>query len=187
MAISDKNRKTAAIKTAKKPVQNSTKTSKVAEKPPEPPENSANLYSISALSRKFKLDRATVRERLENAEIEPVQTKAKEKLYLLDDVEIALSQSEMNEAKLRKLDLEADIKELEYKIKSGEFASVAEFTEVTQAIFSRLQKKLAVQLPGRIASKLHNANSSADVAAILKNEIAKEFDSLRENFQKYLA
>lgn len=149
-------------------------------------ENGAFLYSISALSRKFKLDRATVRERLEKAEIKPHSAKQKEKLYHLDDVEIVLSQSELNEAKLRKIDAEAELKELELKRKSGEYASVAEFTEITQKIYSRLYKKLAVQLPARIASRLHNANSSSEVADLLKREISKEFDDLRTDFTKYL-
>jgi len=153
---------------------------------PESPEIEIFHYNISQLAKKFKLDRATIRERVELNEIEPVSTKANEKLYHLDDVEVLLSQSELNEAKLRKLDAEAELKELEVKKKLGEFASVAEFTEIVQKIFGRLHKKLAVQLPGRIANKLHNAATAADGAALLKQEISKEFDALRSDFKKYI-
>ncbi|HEY8562805.1 MAG TPA: hypothetical protein VIL74_20675 [Pyrinomonadaceae bacterium] len=170
---------------AKKPVSE-IKPANSKKNPDNSPEIVGNFYSISALSRKFKLDRATVRERLEKAEIKPKSVKEKEKLYLLEDVEIVLLQSELNEAKLRKIDAEAELKELEVKKKLGEFGSVAEFTEITQKIFGQLFKKIVVQMPGRIASRLHNANSSADVAALLKKEAGKEFDELRENFEEYL-
>lgn len=152
----------------------------------KPEEKKEELYSISALARGFDLDRATVRDRLEKAEVQPVSIKAKEKLYRLEDVEDILAQDELEEAKLRKIQAEADLKEHDLQIKRGEFASVAEFTEIVQKIFGRLHKKLAVQMPGRIALRLHNANSSADVAALLKQEISKEFDGLRSDFKKYL-
>lgn len=171
-----------AVKTAEKRIKSAEKapeTAKVAE-------NDLFLLSISALSRKFKLDRATVRERLDAAEIKPKTTREKEKLYHLDDVEIVLSQSELNEAKLRKLDAEAELKELEVKKKLGEYASVAEFTETVQKIFGRLHKRVVVQLPKRIAGRLHNANSSAEVMAALETELAKEFNDLRSDFTKFL-
>lgn len=180
---------TTRKKTAKPPKKTPVLTEKrsvSAVSPQKPTENNSFHYSITALSKKFVLDRATVRDRLDEAGIQPVSVKAKEKLYHLDDVEIVLSQSEMNEAKLRKIEAEAELKELELKIKSGDYASVAEFTEIVQRIFGRLHKKLAVQLPGRVANRLHNANSSADVAALLKTEITKEFNDLRNDFTKYL-
>lgn len=174
------------VKAATKKLVRETKTVIPEKNQPISETNDPFLYSITALSKKFKLDRATVRERLEAAEILPRITKAKEKLFHLDDVEVVLAQSELNEAKLRKLDAEAELKQLEVKKKLGEYASVAEFTEVVQQIFGRLHKKLAVQMPGRIANKLHNANSAADVAAILKAELGKEFNELRNDFTKYL-
>lgn len=161
-------------------------TEKPAEPTTKPAENSANLLSISALSRRFILDRATVRDRLEKAGIKPKIVKEKEKLFLLEDVEIVLKPSELDEAKLRKIDAEAELKELEVKKRLGEYGSVAEFTEITQKIFSRLYKRLAVQLPGRIASRLHNANSTADVAELLKSAIENEFKDLRTDFKGYL-
>ena len=167
-----------------KTVKNSPKNGENITKPIT--ENNPLHYSISALSRKFVLDRATVRDRLEKAEIKPVSERAKEKLYRLEDVEDALSQDELEAAKLQKLQAEAKLKEHDLQIKRAEFASVAEFTEIVQKVFGRLHKKLAVQMPGRIALRLHNANSSADVNALLKAEIAKEFDALRNDFKKYL-
>ena len=166
------------------------KTVETEEIPIKQAENSDSsdvfLYSISALSRKFKLDRETVRNRLDSAGIKAKKTRENEKLYFLDDVEVALSQSELNEAKLRKLDAEAELKELELKKRVGEFGSVAEFTEIVQKVFGRLHKRVAVQLPKRLAARLHNANSSGDLLEILQSEIEKDFSALRADFKDYL-
>lgn len=183
-------------KLTKKTPEKAARTPKTAEKPREivenPPENTennannANLFSISALSRKFKLDRATIRERLEKNEIKPHSVKSNEKLYLLEDVEFILLQSELNEAKFRKLDAEAELKELEVKKKLGEFASVAEFTEIVQRMMSGFYSKTVIQMPARIASRLHNANNTADVAEILKSEMIKEWKNLRDHYPDYI-
>ncbi|HRJ90084.1 MAG TPA: hypothetical protein PLX39_15510 [Pyrinomonadaceae bacterium] len=145
-----------------------------------------DLYSISALSRKFNLDRATVRDRINRNEIEPHSIKAKEKLYLLSDVENLLSQTGLTDAKFRKTHAEAELKTLELKKKSGEFASIAEFTEILQAMLSNFYTKTVVTLPTRISAKLHNANSSAQVGAILRDELNKEWKMLRENYPDYV-
>lgn len=174
------------VKTAtKKPVRK-TKTVIPEKNQPISETSDPFLYSITALSKKFKLDRATVRERLEAAEILPRITKAKEKLFHLDDVEVVLAQSELNEAKLRKLDAEAELKELEVKKKLGEYASVAEFTEILQRLFGAFYQKTAIALPKRIASRLHNANSTAEVMEILQNEIKSEWKEFGENYPEYV-
>jgi hypothetical protein len=202
---SNPNKKLASKPANKLLARNSAKNSKKstetvknsAEKVENPPEIEENLQetaeiahdicSISALARRFKLDRATVRDRIEKAAIEAIEERSKEKLYLLDErLESVLSLNEMDAAKLKKTEAEAELKEIEVKRKQGEYGSVAEFTEITQQLYSRLHKRCVVQLPGKIASKLHNANSSAEVAAILKHEYAKEFDQLRGDFMKYL-
>jgi hypothetical protein len=177
--------KTAA-KLSKKTVKKTEILANLPENSSENKEFSPFLYSISALAKKFKLDRATVVSRLDDAEIEPHSKRSNEKLYHLDDVEVILLQKEIDVAKLRKLDIEAQIKEHDLQVKKGEFASVGEFTEVTQRIFGRLYKKIVVQLPPKLAKRLHNANSEAEVSAVLKAELAKEFDSLRSDFTKYL-
>ena len=145
-------------------------------------------YSITALSRLLKIDRGTVRERLVSLEVEPVSSqKGKETLYELTEADLKLLGNDEHEAeKLRKTKAEADLKELELANKRGEFASVKEFTEIVQKIFGKLHKKLAVNLPNRLANQLHNANSSSEVTDILRNEIGKEFESLRSDWKGYL-
>lgn len=142
--------------------------------------------SISALSRFFKLDRATVRDRIEKAGVHAVSVKAKEKLYRFEDVDLVLSQSELDEAKLKKLEAEAELKELDLAVKRGEYASVAEFTEIVQRMMARFYQKTVQAMPTRIASKLHNANSTIETAEILRAELIKEWKHLRDNYPDYI-
>ena len=139
------------------------------------------------MARMFRIDRQTVREKLRRAGLEPVAHEVgKEKLYVLEDAEPILRKDELEEARLEKTRAEAELKGHQLKIAKGEFASVAEFTEVTQEIFKRLYSRIAVQLPGRLATRLHNANNSSEVAQILKNALNKEFTDLRTDFPRYL-
>lgn len=144
------------------------------------------LYSISALARGFNLDRATVADRLNKAGLQPVSEKAKEKLYRLEDVESVLKQDELEAAKLEKLQAEAALKKFELAVKQGEYAAVVDFAEITSRIFGRLHRRLAVQLPVRLGPRLHKAKSSADLTQTLKDEIAKEFNNLKNDFEKYI-
>lgn len=154
------------------------------KKPCRFPSHKIELLSITALSRKFNLHRATVRERL--VDIKPDKITNTEKLYNLEDVEVLLSSEEKNAVQIRKLQAEADLKEHQLAVQRGEYASAKEFADITQRIFGKLRKKLAVQLPRKSAKKIHKANSSSEVEEILITEIGKEFDNLRNDFRKYL-
>jgi len=186
--------KSPGIKTVKNTAKKSVSTPKIKEKPQETPEITQDapeithdICSISALSRRFKLDRKTVRDRIEKAGIEAIEERAKEKLYLLDEkLESVLSLNEMDAAKLKKTEAEAELKEIEVKRKLGEFASVAEFTEIIQRLMSRFYSKTVVNMPRRIAMRLHNADSSAEVARILTEEMIKEWKNLRDDYPEYI-
>lgn len=145
--------------------------------------------SISKLAFRFELDRATVRKRLNKAGIKPNSEREKEKLYLLTpELEQILAETNDNldATKLRKLDAEADLKEIEVQKRRGELVSVAEFTEAVQQIFGTLHKKLAVQLPKRISARLAKLATQNEIAEILSQEIGKEFSNLRNNHQQFL-
>jgi hypothetical protein len=145
-------------------------------------------YSVTALSKKLKLDRGTIRERLDEAGYVPIQkSNGKETLYELSSEELKnLGNDEYDLERIRKIKAEADLKELDLATKRGEFGSVREFTEVTQKLFKSLHKKLGVDLAKKIARKLHNANSETEVAEILQDAINYEFKSIRADFTKYL-
>jgi hypothetical protein len=143
-------------------------------------------YSISALHRLTKLDRATIRKLL--SEVKPVEEKAKEKLYALKDALPALiggKSAEMDGAKLRKLQTEAALKELELKRESGDLLSVKEVRDYLQDLFKRLQQRTSVQLPREIAPLLYKAESSAQITEILQRELGRLFNDLRSNHQGF--
>lgn len=144
------------------------------------------LLSISALSEQYGIDRATVRKRLRD--IEPVEVKAKEKLYDAEEVaELLLAKDEDYEKlKRRKMQAEAELKELELRERLGEVASVDEFKDVVQKIFGNLHKRVAVQTPRKISGKLLNANSQSDIAEILRRELGQAFDDLRADWKQFL-
>ncbi len=143
-------------------------------------------YSISALHRLTKLDRATIRKLL--SDIKPVEEKAKEKLYALKDALPALiggKSAEMDGAKLRKVKTEAALKEMELQRESGELLSVKEVRDHLQDLFKRLQQRTAVQLPREIAQLLYKAESAAQITDILQRELGRLFNDLRSNHQSF--
>lgn len=172
----------------------SIRKKKIEEKAKEQAESAENLsdplLSISKLEFRFDLDRATIRKRLAEAGLEPDSEKSNEKLYRLSRVAPFLEANEedkkLEAVKRRKLEAEASLKELELREATGEMASVAEFTETVQKLFGSLHKKLAVQLPTRISARCHKAKTQAEVGEILRLEISKVFDALRNDFTQFL-
>ncbi len=145
-------------------------------------------YSITALSRKLKLDRGTIRERLAESGFEPVEKqKGKETLYELttDDIR-SLGNDEYEIERIRKTKIEADLKQIDLAVKQGEYGSVGEFTEIVQDIFKQMRKNLMTDLPKNSISKIYNANSETEAAEILKNAVEKEFQNIRRDWEKYL-
>lgn len=152
-------------------------------------ETEEKLLNLSQLEFRFGINRATIRKRLSESGIEPHTEREKEKLFLLtDEIEEILTKSSdgLNAVKLRKETADAELKEIKVAEARGETASVAEFIGVTQQIFGSLHKKLAVQLPKRIAARLAKAKNQAEISQILTQEITKEFTDLRSNHKKFL-
>lgn len=145
-------------------------------------------YSITALSRKLKLDRGTIRERLAESGFEPVEKqKGKETLYELTSDEVReLGNDEYEVERVRKTKIEADLKEIDLAVKQGTYGSVQEFTEIVQEIVKQLRKNLLIDLPKNTISRIYNANSETEATEILKNAVEKEFQNLRRDWEKYL-
>lgn len=147
------------------------------------------ILSISQLAFRFELDRATVRKRLQKAEIKPHSEREKEKLYLLTpELEQVLAETNdgLDATKLRKLDAEADLKEIEVQKRRGELVSVADFIEAVQTIFGAMHKQCVIKKPKQIAKKLLKAKDENQVVEILTGEYATIFDNLRSNHQEFL-
>ncbi|HWQ34875.1 MAG TPA: hypothetical protein VNQ79_18675 [Blastocatellia bacterium] len=147
------------------------------------------LCSISRLAEYFDLDRATMRRRLDDAGKQPVSARAKEKLYRLSDAEEAVAaadSSDLEAARLRKLNAEIRLKELEFERERGELVYVKDVRDDLQQIFHRLFQRTAVQLPREIASALFKAETSGEMAEILQRSLEKVFNDLRNDHQSYL-
>lgn len=144
-------------------------------------------YSITALSKKLKLDRGTVRERLEEMGFEAVSSgKGKETLYELtpDDLK-SLGNDEYEVERIRKTKAEADLKEHQLKIQLGEFGSVAEFTEIVAKIFKSYKAGIKKSFV-KNKKKLHEANSETEMLQIIENVIETESNELRRDWEKYI-
>lgn len=147
------------------------------------------ILNISELGRGFNLDRATVKKRIDAAGIAPVDRRAKEVRYRLDErlQEILLAaDADLDAEKLRKLKNEADLKEMEVQIRRGELAPVQEFQELVQSLFGGLYKEITVRFPKKVAGRASRAKTAPEVAGILQRELNQIFVSVRADFTKYL-
>jgi hypothetical protein len=146
-----------------------------------------DVLSISALARLCGRDRATVVKCLK--EVEPAEEKAKEKLYRLKDAIPAIvagADAEMDEAKLRKMQAEAELKELNLKREQGEVVEVTEVRAYAQALFRSVQQRMAVRLPRDIAPQLYKAESAAQITEVLQRESGRVFNELRDDHTRFL-
>ncbi|HNQ16123.1 MAG TPA: hypothetical protein PKM58_11200, partial [Pyrinomonadaceae bacterium] len=147
------------------------------------------IFNISELARGFNLDRATVRKRIDAAGIVPVDQKAKETRFLLDEKleEILLAaDADLDAEKLRKLKAEANLKEMEVQVRRGELAPVRDFQETVQALFGGLYKEIAVRFPKKVGSRMARAKTAAAASAVLARELDQIFLSVRADFTKHL-
>ncbi|HYY96830.1 MAG TPA: hypothetical protein VE713_20160 [Pyrinomonadaceae bacterium] len=145
------------------------------------------LYSISALAELCKRDRATVRKCLKN--VAPVEEREKEKLYTLAEAIPAIvrgASAEMDEAKLKKAQADARLRELELKREQGEVVEVREVRAYSQALFRAVQQRMAVRLPRDIAAQLYKAESAAQITEVLQREAGRVFNELRDDHTRFL-
>lgn len=139
--------------------------------------------NISQLAEDFDLDRASVRKRIQEAGIEPVEEKAKEKIYevsprlaaILSDVK-----SPMSEARLRKETADAELKEMKLAEMRGDLVPIADAIERVQAIVTKMYKEVALMMPKRVGPRCAKAKTAAEVTKIVKVEVGKIFAKLRE-------
>lgn len=145
------------------------------------------LYSMSELSDLTTLDRATVRKRLKDIEAQGGAQNAK--TYTLEvalPALIAGASAEMDEARLRKVKADAELKELDVKREQGEVVEVREVRGYAQALVQGLHQRVAVRMPGEIAPQLYKAESSAQITEILQHELGRIFNELRDDHKRFL-
>jgi hypothetical protein len=144
-------------------------------------------FSISQLSKLSKLDRATVTKRLEGVKSDDGPKGGK--YYTLAAALPALisgERTEMDEAKLRKTQAEADLKELEYRREQAEVVEVKEVHNYALNLFKAVQNRLALRLPREIAPQLYKAESPAQITEVLQRETGRIFNELRDDHKRFL-
>jgi hypothetical protein len=128
-----------------------------------------------------------VRKRLEGVEAQGGAKNAK--TYALGEALRALIAGESTEydaAKLRKLQSEADLKELEYKREQGEVVEVKEVKAYALDLFKRLHNRIGIRFPREIARQAHKAESAEQAAEILHRELGLIFNDVRGDHRRFL-
>lgn len=145
------------------------------------------LYSISALARLCKLDRATVAKRLKD--VPPAEEGEREKLFTLEAAVPAIlagASAELDAAKLKRAKADANLRELELQRERGEVVEVKEVRNYAQALFRGVHQRIAVQLPRVVAAQLYKAESAAQITEILQRETGRIFNDLRDDHKSLL-
>lgn len=149
------------------------------------------LLSISEIAKRMKLDRATVRSRLDDLGYEPdPSSTAKNQLYPFDgEMEFAIksAKDEAAAAKIRGLRADAQLKELKLARERGEVVPMNEAVELVQRIVGTLYQEFAVRQPRRIAPKLAAAKNVTAVKKLLKSDTDRIMKTLRANFEQFIA
>lgn len=143
--------------------------------------------SISELATLTGLDRRTVAKRLK--EVPAGEGSKGAKLYALADalpVLIAGESSEMDEAKLRKTQADANLRELEFRREQGEVVEVKEVMNYTLNLFKGVHNRVAVRFPREIAQTVYKADSAAQMTEILQRELGRIFNELRDDHKRFL-
>jgi hypothetical protein len=150
----------------------------------QPPEL---FYSISQLASLCALDRATVAKRL--VDIESTDGAKGAKTYALSAALPALiagERTEMDAAKLRKMQAEADLKELDFQRERGEVLPTKDVADYALRLFKGMQNRIGVRFPREIAQQLYKAESAAQITEVLKRELGRIFNELRDDHQRFL-
>lgn len=143
--------------------------------------------SISKLAELCGLDRATVAKRLK--EVEPEREERKLKLYRLEAALPALiagASAEMDEAKLRTAQADAELRELRLQREREDVVEVKEVRNYAQALVRGIHQRVAVQMPGLLAGQLYKAESAAQITEILQRELGRTFNELRDDHKRFL-
>jgi hypothetical protein len=136
--------------TKKQPIKKPAAQAATPKAAPALPESKFEVLSISALSKKFLVDRTTVANRLEKQNVPIIQRRGNEKLYeLTEEVRRLLDKDDKETAQIYKLQLEGQILEEKLARERGEYFHKAEVTTIFLTMFGKMQKMIAVEYPNR--------------------------------------
>jgi hypothetical protein len=148
------------------------------------------LVSISEIAKRVKLDRATVRTRLDDLgyEADPSST-PKSKLYAFDDEmvhAIKSAKDTVSAMKIRQLRADAQLKELKLAEQRGELVAMAEVVDIAQRFVKTFYEEFAVRQPKRVAGQLIKAKTQAAVRKILKTDTDRVMKRVRTDFERFI-
>ena len=147
---------------------------------------SQNLWSVSALSVEFGLDRRTVGQRLNN--VEPAQVKGKVKKYKLQDAAKAILGQvattggilSYDEARARKMAAEAELSEIELQKERGEVLPLDVINAINNEIFGNFRAKL-LALPAKSAPDIFASSNVKEAKALLRKSINDVLEELSDS------
>ena len=145
------------------------------------------LYSIKRLHELTGLDRTTVAKRLK--EIEPQEGKGNAKVYTLAAALPALvagASAEWDAAKLKKTQMEGELRELELATRRGEYVPVGEVRDYALRLFKGLHNRIAIRYPRDSAQQLYKAESADQIVEIQQRELGRLFNDLRDDHKRFL-
>jgi transcriptional regulator with AAA-type ATPase domain len=153
-------------------------------------EKKAELISINEISKRLRLDRATVTSRLDDLGYEPdPSSNVKLKLYLFDeDMVHALkfAKDSASATRIRGLRADAQLKELKLAKEQGSLVDMASAIEDLHQVITWIYQEFTLRQPKRIGPKLAKAKSPIEIKKILNTDTERIMKNLRDNFEEII-
>ena len=143
--------------------------------------------SLTGLAQLTGVDRATLVKRLEH--LPPSKVSAKLKQYRLADALRELlkrTNSELEEARIRRAKAEAALKELQLAREDGALLPATEVRDYATRLFAGMKRRIELQLVEEVLPALGQAQTREARRQALKAEVKRAFDELRDNHQNLL-
>jgi transcriptional regulator with XRE-family HTH domain len=149
-------------------------------------------YSVDELTRLMGVNRRTLVARLKGAT--PVKGGSRQKLYRLSDaVQGFISQplrgreaDELAEVRRRKLEAETGLAELKLRRERGEVVDCREAVTNYLRLMRDFYIRFTVAVPQRLGSLLRVAQSGQQAEEMLRAELDREFQEVRQEQAQYL-
>jgi hypothetical protein len=148
------------------------------------------LLSISAIAKQLKLDRATVKNRLDDLGYKPDESStAKNQLYLFTEdmvFEIKAAKDSLSAAKIRQTRAQAEKIEMQNAEARRELVPMHEAIGGIQKIIAAIYQEFKVQQPKRIAQKLAKAKNATEVKKILTTDASRIMKGIGDHLDRFL-
>lgn len=143
------------------------------------------LWTLSALSVEFGMDRRTLAKRMND--VSPVETDKRAAYYKLEDAARAIFAGantpdvmSWDEARARKVAAEAEMAEIELAKERGLLLPVEMVAEINENIFGVFRARMTA-LPAKAAPDVFSADSLTEAKTLLKQHINAALDELANN------